>query len=327
VTAFPDAYFPAEPYPGAVPEHSYVHVPGEGHVVRGDPDELLSALGAEPMAARVPVLSYGSNRNPSKIGRLRAELGLTGAVVVLRCTTRDVAAVWAAGLRVVDDQRPAVLATAPGVVEEHSVWFATPAQVAVLDRCEGRSVGRYRLARLRCGEVRLEDGTLVPTPYAYLGAAAVRRPLLVDGAPVRCAVVPQAAARELVGEPGEDGLDAETVHGPPDPDSWPDRLFVYGTLQPGERAWHLLEPQVSAVYATTAAGRLHDTGRGYPALLAGTAPVPGHVVTLRDPAALPALDRYEGPEYVRRRIVVDGRPCWTYVWTGAVDGLRPIARW
>lgn len=318
---YPDAAWPAAPYPGAVPPTSFVHVPGGGLV--GDPDPLLSELGEVPMAGRVPVLAYGSNRNPSKIGRLRAELGLTGAVVVRRCVTRDLAAVWAAGFRVVDDQRPAVLAHAPGVVEEHSVWFATPDQVAVLDRCEGRAVGRYRLARLHTGAVDVAD-----SPFTYLGAAPTRRPLLVDGAMVRCADVPQAAARGLVGVPGEDLLDATTVHGPPNPDSWPDRLFVYGTLQPGERAWHLLAPLVGAVSPATGRGRLYDTGRGFPALLPGDDPVPGRVVTLRDPAAaLPGLDAYEGPEYARVRIEVEGRLCWTYVWIHGLDGLRPIARW
>jgi len=328
VTDYPDTAWPAAPYPGAVPPSSFVHVPGGGHALGGDPDALLVGLGEPPMAARVPVLTYGSNRNPAKIGWLREALGLTGAVVVLRCTVRDVAAVWAAGLRVVDDQRPAVLAAAPGVVEEHSVWFATPAQVTVLDRCEGRTVGRYRLARLHSGELRI-DGTLLDSPFTYLGAADIRRPLLVDGLPVRCSEVPQSEARALVGPPAaSDGLDATTVHGPPVPDSWPARLFVYGTLQPGERAWHLLEPLVTAVAPAEARGSLLDTGLGFPALVPGAAPVPGHVVTLRDPAAaLPGLDGYEGPGYARRRITVDGRACWTYVWIGPTDGFRPVARW
>ncbi|WP_181780159.1 gamma-glutamylcyclotransferase family protein [Pseudonocardia pini] len=326
---FPDADFPAAPYPGAVPEHSFVHVPGGGHAVTGDPAELLAQLGATPMAGRVPILTYGSNRNPAKIGWLRSELGLTGAVVVLRCTTREVAAVWAAGLRVVDDQRPAVLAAAPGVVEEHSVWFATPEQVAVLDRCEGRSVGRYRLARLPGVEVRLSADVLLDSPFAYLGAAAVRRPLLVDGAPVRCSEVPQDAARGLSGVPADsDGLAATTVDGPPNPDSWPARLFVYGTLQPDGRAWHLLAPLVEQVRPTVGRGRLFDTGLGFPALLPGDGNVPGHVVTLRDPAAAFAeLDRYEGPEYARRRVLVEGRAYWTYVWIQRTKGFRSIARW
>jgi hypothetical protein len=214
---FSDADYPASPYPGAVPAESFVHVPGGG--VYGDPDTVLASLDDVPMAGRIPVLAYGSNRNPSKIGWLRSELGLTGAVVVQRCVTRDVAAVWAAGFRVVDDQRPAVLAFLPGVLEEHSLWFATPAQVAVLDRCEGRAVGRYRLASLHhpvSGCASYSAHSHSRGVFAYLGAADVRRPLLVDGAMVRCAEVPQVEARELVGEPAaSDGLDATTVVGSP----------------------------------------------------------------------------------------------------------------
>jgi hypothetical protein len=115
--------------------------------------------------------------------------------------------VWSAGRRVVDDQRPATLAAAPGVVEQHAVWLATEDQLQVLDRCEGRGV-RYRLVRLHTGTVELEDGTRVPDPLAYVGLAAIRRPLLVDGKPVRCADVTQAAAMNLHGSPaGDDGLD------------------------------------------------------------------------------------------------------------------------
>ncbi|MGH3589270.1 MAG: gamma-glutamylcyclotransferase, partial [Pseudonocardia sp.] len=108
---------------------------------------------------------------------------------------------------------------APGVVEEHAVWLATPAQVAVLDRCEGRDV-RFRLARLRSGEVHTEDGTRIDAPWCYLGHSTARRPLLVDGAPVRCTDLSQAAALALQGVPGPgDGLDAPTVVGTPRPDA------------------------------------------------------------------------------------------------------------
>ncbi|MET0191237.1 MAG: gamma-glutamylcyclotransferase, partial [Pseudonocardia sediminis] len=163
----------------------------------GDLDGWLAGHGAAPMAGRVPVLAYGSNRNPSKISWMRAERGLTGPVVVLRCATSGLAATWAAGLRVVDDQRPAVLAAAPGRDERHAVWMAAPEQFAALDRVEGRAADppRYRLARLRTGTVTTEDGAVVDLPYAYLGRDAIRRPLLVDGAPVFCDDVAQDAAR------------------------------------------------------------------------------------------------------------------------------------
>ena len=195
-----DADHPADPYPGAVPPDSYVHVaevayPLRDGAVEGVPlDAWLRGRGAPPLAERIPVLTYGSNRCPSKITWLRRELGLgAGPVVVLRARTNAVAAVWAAGLRARDGARPAVLAAAPDVVEEHAVWLATPEQIAVLDRCEGRDE-RFRLARLRTGSVTV-CGVLIERPWVYLGHAAIRHPLLVNGAPVRCADVAQDAGR------------------------------------------------------------------------------------------------------------------------------------
>ena len=217
---WPDADHPADPYPGAVLAVSYVHVAEVAHGVRGGAvdgvplDAWLRARGAAPLAGRLPVLAYGSNRNPSKISWLRRELGLgADPVVVMRASTTGVAAVWAAGVRARDGARPAVLAAAPGVVEDHAVWLATPEQVSVLDRCEGRDE-RFRLARLRTGLVTVAaDGpaavgeVVIDRPWVYVGHAALRRPLLVEGAPVRCADVPQSVARTMVGEPApSDGL-------------------------------------------------------------------------------------------------------------------------
>lgn len=238
-SVLPDREFPADPYPGAVPRCSFVHLDELSHPLRPDRtalagwrvgttdlDDWLTERDAATVAARLPLLVYGSNRCPSKITWLRRHLGLAGPVVVIRAVTRDVAAVWAAGLRQRDGQRPAVLTAAPGVTEQHAVWFATPDQIEVLDRCEGRG-DRYRLARLAT-TVRTEDGTLVDGPWCYLGLGAIRRPLLVGavggvgGVPVRCADLPQHNARHLDGRPAAgDGLDAETVHGAPHPDQRP----------------------------------------------------------------------------------------------------------
>lgn len=149
-----DRDFPEVPYPGAAPPWSYVHLDARSHRLRADASALagwnvgardldgwLAERGQAPAAARVPVLTYGSNRCPSKITWLRRELGLPGAVVVLRARTHGIAAVWAAGFRLRDRQRPAVLAAMPGAVEQHSVWLATPGQVDVLDHCEGGVLG------------------------------------------------------------------------------------------------------------------------------------------------------------------------------------------
>ncbi|MFB9428247.1 gamma-glutamylcyclotransferase [Streptoalloteichus tenebrarius] len=335
VAPFVDAEHPADPYPGSVPGHSYVHHGGRGwplrpdqaacagwRVGRRDLDDWLAERDAPPVAARVPLLTYGSNRNPAKLTWLREHLGLPGPVVLIRATTYDLAAVWAAGLRARDGQRPATLCARPGAVESHAVWLATPEQVLALDRCEGRGE-RYRLARVRTGRVVLEDGATVDAPWAYTAASQVRLPLLVDGRPVRCVDIGQSDALALRGEAGPDGLDVSEVDGPPRADEWPDRLFVYGTLQPGAAGWPLLAPfVVGPGRPATLPGVVHDTGRGYPALrLDSDDLVPGQVLTLRDPAAaLPRLDRYEGEEFRRVRVrLPDGSVCWTYVWTNLDD--------
>jgi gamma-glutamylcyclotransferase (GGCT)/AIG2-like uncharacterized protein YtfP len=336
---FPDTAFPADPYPGAVPPVSFAHVaevghelrphPGHGWTVAGAPlDAWLADRGAPPCAQRVPVLAYGSNRCPSKITWLRGALGLgPDPVVVLRARTRDVAAVWASGFRRRDGQRVAVLAAAPGVVEEHAVWLATPAQIAVLDRCEGRGE-RFRLARLRTGSVRTADGVAVEEPWCYVAHGGIRHPLSVDGALVRCADLAQAAAHGLVGVPVDDGLDAPTVTGAPHPDEWPSALFVYGLLQPGCPSWPLVAPHTTGEpRRTTVAGTVHDTGLGYPALRrAAGERAPGWFVPIREPARLlPVLDEYEGSRYRRDRLVTaHGAVCWSYVWTGSGNGLRPL---
>jgi gamma-glutamylcyclotransferase (GGCT)/AIG2-like uncharacterized protein YtfP len=321
-----DADFPADPYPGAVPPGSYAHLDGVAHAVRPgrELDAWLTARGAPPAEARIPVLAYGSNRCPSKITWLRQELGLgPDPVVVLRATTTGVAAVWAAGLRLRDGRRPVVLVAAPGVTEEHAIWLATPDQVAVLDRCEGRD-DRHRLARLHTGEIRTEGGALIAAPWVYLGLSATRMPLLVGGRPVRCSELPPAAA----GEPGTgDGLDAGTVTGAPHPDEWPAALFTYGLLRPGEPSWHRVAPHaIGEPRRAAVPGTVLDTGRGYPAWLPdGPGVTPGMIVPLRDPAALlAALDAYEGPEYRRVRVTVpaDGTVCWAYAWQA---GIPPVA--
>ncbi|MFC5287010.1 gamma-glutamylcyclotransferase [Actinokineospora guangxiensis] len=342
---FTDAEYPAAPYPGARPDFSYLHDDGRGHrltparearsgwrVHGGEPavdlDGWLVERGHPPLAERVPLLSYGSNPCPAKLTWLRARHGLSGPVVVLRARCAGLSAVWAAGLRVVDDQRPAVLAAAPGAVEQHAVIMASAGQVLAFDRCEGRG-DRYRLASVSTGSVTTEDGGTWGAVLAYLGARDTRRPLLVHGAPVACADVPRSAAAHLVGAPADgDGLDAAEVSGPPDPRALPGELFVYGTLQPGASHWRLLAPHAAGPARPAAlAGSLHDTGRGYPALVLGDGPgVRGWSVPLRSGAALAGLDSYEGPEYDRVRVVLaDGSVAWTYVWLPTVDGM-PLLR-
>jgi gamma-glutamylcyclotransferase (GGCT)/AIG2-like uncharacterized protein YtfP len=338
---FADEDFPAAPYPGRRPAHSFVHDHATGWALTPDPatlsgwrvgetdlDDWLAERDAPLLAERVPVLCYGSNVCPTKLTWLRTALGLDGPAVHLRARCTGIAAVWASGLRVVDDQRPATLGALPGNSEYHSVWLATPDQVAVLDRCEGRGE-RYRLARVDTGEVRLEDGTLVDGPLAYTAAAPRRMPLLVDGRPVRCADVPQSGAAALVGVPADtDGLAVREIPGAPRPADFPGRVFVYGTLQPHATDWSRLEPHATGTpRPAKIPGTLFDTGLGYPALRLGSGPgVSGWVVDLAEPAsALPMLDEYEGTRYRRIRVVLPGGLlCWTYVWVNSIEGLRML---
>jgi gamma-glutamylcyclotransferase (GGCT)/AIG2-like uncharacterized protein YtfP len=279
----------------------------------------------------VPVLCYGSNVCPSKLTWLRMALGLTGPAVLLRARCTGLAAVWASGLRVVDDQRPATLAAVPGNTEDHAVWLATRDQVEVLDRCEGRGE-RYRLARVDTGEVRLQDGTVVDGPLAYTAAAPRRMPLLMDGRPVRCLDVPQSGAAALTGVASDtDGLAVREVTGAPEPASFPGRVFVYGTLQPHASDWWRLEAHATRTHEARMPGALYDTGLGYPALRLDTAAkdgpgVSGWVVELAEPAAaLAELDEYEGTEYRRIRVgLPGGLQCWTYVWVNSTEGLRML---
>jgi hypothetical protein len=213
-----DDDYPADPYPGARPDCSFLHCaggyayrlrPGRGGWLVGeqDLDGWLLGCGVAGLADRVPVLAYGSNACPSKITWLRAELGLTGPVVVLRARTVGVSAVWAAARRRRDGQVPAVLAAMPGRVETHAVWLADPAQLAVLDVCEGRGE-RYDLVRLErlaedrdeadCVEIRAEDGDVLDRPLAYVTHGAARAPMLCDGRYVPICDVDQAGAQHLL---------------------------------------------------------------------------------------------------------------------------------
>lgn len=234
---FVDSDFPADPYPGTRPESSFVHhdqsswwlKPNKdkpsGWSLRGtDLDSQLAKVKAPPMRSRLPVLAYGSNANPSKITWLRENLGLCGPVIVVQARCSDIAAVWSAGKRARDGQRPAVIASLPGATEGHTLWFATPDQRRVLDECEGRGE-RYQLSWLTA-DIRLANGVRPGKVLAYtarpetlgkdVGEYSNRSPLLVGGHLVPCAQVGQEDAANLRGVPADaDGLDTVEVEGEP----------------------------------------------------------------------------------------------------------------
>jgi gamma-glutamylcyclotransferase (GGCT)/AIG2-like uncharacterized protein YtfP len=113
------------------------------------------------------------------------------------------------------------------------------------------------------------------------------------------------------------------------------RLFVYGTLMPGDVRWPHLEPFATAWTEATAHGRLYDTGSDFPCAVfvhgaSGGQAIPGVVVDLLDDRreeALDAMDRIEGFLYRRIEIETSVGPAWSYEWMGRTDDLRPIRSW
>lgn len=103
-------------------------------------------------------------------------------------------------------------------------------------------------------------------------------------------------------------------------------LFVYGTLGPGEAAWPLLEPHVADVRPARVSGRLYDTGAGYPAAVFDPTAPPVHGWCCRiDSAQLCDLDRFEGADYARVRVVTtEGTAAFAYEWIAALGGCVPI---
>jgi gamma-glutamylcyclotransferase (GGCT)/AIG2-like uncharacterized protein YtfP len=101
-----------------------------------------------------------------------------------------------------------------------------------------------------------------------------------------------------------------------------DRLFVYGTLMSGERAFALFAAaSLRSVAARLHNARLHNVD-GYPIAVLGKGTVSGEVHWL-DPAQLPSLlqqlDHYEGDEYVRTICSVHlatGEQCEAWVYLG-----------
>lgn len=98
------------------------------------------------------------------------------------------------------------------------------------------------------------------------------------------------------------------------------RLFVYGTLRPGEVRWHHLEPfVVGDGQGATVAGELYDTGLDYPAaVFRGDAPIHGRVYELAADRMAPALDHLDEVEgavrglYRRVTVTTSLGEAWAY---------------
>lgn len=109
------------------------------------------------------------------------------------------------------------------------------------------------------------------------------------------------------------------------------RLFVYGTLKPGQSRWPVLAPFVDPrepVVAAEVGGRLWATPWGWPALTPGTGPVRGVLVALRPDRvgdALARLDEVEGVDTgLFERVATTtraGKSCSTYLWLKDTEGF------
>jgi gamma-glutamylcyclotransferase (GGCT)/AIG2-like uncharacterized protein YtfP len=103
------------------------------------------------------------------------------------------------------------------------------------------------------------------------------------------------------------------------------RLFVYGTLRPGQQRWPFLAPFVTGEgHDESVTGMLYDTGRGYPAARfdrRGT--IHGRIYPLnfdRLDECLRLLDEVEGAvQDLYRRIAIttaSGLEAWAYEYCG-----------
>jgi hypothetical protein len=194
-TPRPATDWPEDPYPGDWPDHSYVvdaaamvhRIEANDSMLSGwavrpdgdavDLDEWLDEVGQPGLADRTPVLSFGSNRCPSKVVRQG------GPFVNLECETKGLAAVWSHGTRT-DGQ---IVATLVSAHEHEAVFFlsmCTAEDIEMLDSVEGQGQ-RYARVELDPTQLLLENGTSPTEASAYVGIHPHRWPVAgEDGYPV-----------------------------------------------------------------------------------------------------------------------------------------------
>ncbi len=71
------------------------------------------------------------------------------------------------------------------------------------------------------------------------------------------------------------------------------RVFVYGTLKPGEENYEYYCKNHCKVVEAMVLGQLYDLPLGYPALTAGCSPIYGFLLSFADPGILATLDELE----------------------------------
>lgn len=126
------------------------------------------------------------------------------------------------------------------------------------------------------------------------------------------------------------------------------RVFVYGTLMPGELGYQqFCAGRVTQTWAAIAPGKLYDLPAGYPAMTSGQGWVQGYVLAFANPQILVQLDDYEDYDpgrgeadnlYYRQQLEVFSRDrtslglAWVYLMRSQfVQALRgkylPNGRW
>jgi gamma-glutamylcyclotransferase (GGCT)/AIG2-like uncharacterized protein YtfP len=102
------------------------------------------------------------------------------------------------------------------------------------------------------------------------------------------------------------------------------KIFVYGTLKPGEINYQrYCEGKLVEEKRAIAFGQLFDLPLGYPAMTPGESPVQGFLLTFADPAVLSLLDELE--DYVPHRLPEENeynrQQIETYTLEGQALGL------
>lgn len=102
------------------------------------------------------------------------------------------------------------------------------------------------------------------------------------------------------------------------------RVFVYGTLKPGEAnyQWYCAGKVVDATKAI-AKGKLFDLPAGYPAMTLGDTPVQGYLLSFSNPEVLKELDRLEGycPQRIASQNLYNRHQIETYDLQGQILGM------
>lgn len=284
-------------------------------------------------------VAYGSNAAPARL--LDKGLDVNGALL-LPARLRGWRTAWESRRARTTGAIPLTLVRAPGEVLDTWVLGLHPSDTTGLDSSEGRGTS-YVLGRV--GPVAVAARWLLDDALAY-GPGPRTRCLTTGTEPACSPALDQAAAGRLLDGGAVDlGADAlpRPVEGP-----WPGTplddlpLFVYGTLQPGQRRWDAIDNLVEVIGPATTAGAVVATYYGYPAAdLAASGSIHGTLVrpvsTEAAAALYPHVDRIEDTPRLFRRVAVPvevrRRTVWaaTYEWNpdqGPPPGTPvPDGRW